>query len=126
MNGAVRTLYVLYDGRCGLCSAIKDWLNSKPKLVPLYLVPADSQQARRLLNGSPPPLPDQLVVVSDAGWVWQGDHAWVVVLWALRDYRHWSTWLSKAGRLPLARRAFATLSNYRGAISACFGLEAHP
>jgi predicted DCC family thiol-disulfide oxidoreductase YuxK len=124
MNPAIRTLYVLYDNRCGLCAAIKDWLLRQPKLVGLVMVATQSAEAARLLRGSPPPLPDELTVISDTGCVWRGDHAWVMALWALQDYRGWANRLSKPALLPLARRAFATLSNYRGTISACFGLKA--
>ena len=126
MKAAVRTLYVLYDSRCGLCAAIKDWLNVQPKLVGLILVPAGSLDAMRLLQGNPPPLPDQLVVLSDAGWMWRGEHAWVIVLWALRDYRDWARRLTTPALLPLARRAFAALSNNRAALSSCLGLGVQP
>jgi predicted DCC family thiol-disulfide oxidoreductase YuxK len=116
---ALRTIYVLYDAGCGLCMAIKDWLNGQPKLVGIVLIPAASPEAAELLRGATPPSPDELVVVSDNGWLWRGDHAWVIVLWALRDYRAWARHMAKPALLPLARQAFAALSKNRAALSFC-------
>jgi predicted DCC family thiol-disulfide oxidoreductase YuxK len=126
MSSPIRTLFVMYDARCGLCSAIRDWLLEQPKLVGLALLPAGSDAAVRMLRGIPPPSPDELVVVSDTGAVWRGNHAWVVVLWALRNYRGWARRLSSPALLPAARRIFATLSGSRAMISSCLGLEPKP
>ncbi len=41
-------LYVLYDGRCGLCSWAKRWLMQQPAIVPLSFIPAGSVLAGRL------------------------------------------------------------------------------
>jgi predicted DCC family thiol-disulfide oxidoreductase YuxK len=43
----VRSLTVLYDARCGLCSAARRWLEEQRQLVPLELLPAGSEDARR-------------------------------------------------------------------------------
>ena len=67
---------------------------------------------------------DELVVVADSGEMWSGDSAWVVVLWALEDYRHWARRLASPVLLPAARSVFARLSKYRGALSCQLGLPA--
>ena len=62
---------------------------------------------------------DDLVVVADSGEVWAGDSAWLMVLWALADYRQWSYRLASPMLLPTARTLFAKLSEYRGIVVVC-------
>lgn len=126
MRPALSTLYVLYAARCGLCASIKQRLEWQPKFVGLVFVPAGSAAAAHLLQDLPPPLPDDLIVVSNTGCVWRGDHAWLMVLWALRDFRGWVRRLSTPALLPFARAAFAALSHGRGTLSACLRLEVAP
>jgi hypothetical protein len=66
---------------------------------------------------------DDLVVIADTGEMWSGDSAWLIVLWALADYRHWSYRLASPLLLPTARAAFAKLSAYRGTLSCGLGLS---
>jgi predicted DCC family thiol-disulfide oxidoreductase YuxK len=47
----VRRLTVLYDAGCSLCTFLRDWLLRQPQLVPLELVPAGSDEARRRFPG---------------------------------------------------------------------------
>jgi hypothetical protein len=56
--------------------------------------------------------------------VWAGDEAWLVILWALSNYRHWSYRLASPGLRPTARAFFATVSKYRGALSCTLALPA--
>jgi predicted DCC family thiol-disulfide oxidoreductase YuxK len=104
-------LTVLYDTRCGLCCALHDWIGRQPMLIPLDCRP------------TPEPT-DDLLVVADTGEAWAGDSAWLMVLWALREYRHLSYRLAGPAFLPLARRAFALVSKYRGSLSCSLGLTA--
>ena len=53
---------------------------------------------------------DELVVVADTGEVWSGDTAWLMVLWALVEYRDWSYRLADPLLLPTARSFFARVS----------------
>lgn len=107
------SLTVFYDARCGLCCAVRDWLGRQPQLVPL--------ECRPKSDGV-----DDLVVTADTGETWAGDSAWLMVLWALSAYRTLSYRLASPALLPAARRLFAELSAYRGAISCSLGLEPHP
>ena len=51
-----------------------------------------------------------------------GDRAWIIVLWALCEYRGMSAKLSSPALLPLARHAFLSLSRNRYAVSQFLGL----
>jgi predicted DCC family thiol-disulfide oxidoreductase YuxK len=105
----VTRLTVFYDERCGLCCAVRTWLARQPQLIPLDCRPKSAAD-------------DDLVVMADSGEVWSGDSAWLLVLWALADYRSWSYRLASPALLPTARTLFATLSAYRGSLSCRLGL----
>ena len=98
-----------FDAKCGLCAAICGWIARQPQLVPLQCVPKT--------EGT-----DDLEVTADTGEVWSGDDAWLMVLWALTEYRHWSYRLASPTLKPTARAMFATLSKYRGTLSCALGL----
>ena len=57
------------------------------------------------------------MVISDSGEVWQGGSAWVLCLWALREYRELSQQLAHPALLPLARKACEIVSRNRNWIS---------
>lgn len=114
-------LYVLYDSRCALCRRMQDWSAGQPAWWPLHAVAAGSDEARRLF----PTLVEsagELTVISSDGRFWQGDRAWIVVLFALKRYRAWARRLSNPLLLPLARQAFAAVSENRHAIGWWMGL----
>ena len=115
-------LYVLYDENCELCRRLKDWLLGQRAWIDLRLVPSISGTARALFPGLErvASLKD-LAVVSDAGEVYLNNHAWIMCLYALEEYRDWALRLSSPLLLPLARTAFDTLSRNRAAISRWIG-----
>jgi predicted DCC family thiol-disulfide oxidoreductase YuxK len=113
----VRTLTVLYDARCGLCSNARRFLLGQRQLVPLELLAADSGEARRRFPTLAAPEPAELVAVSDEGDVYRGPNAWIVCLWALEDFRDWSFRLAQPALLPLARHAFEWISTRRHRLS---------
>ena len=97
---------VLYDPGCPLCSRFRDWLVRQPTLVPLELVPAASDEARRRF----PTLDHartlrEVTVVGDDGSVYVREHAWVVCLWATAKHRPLAERLATPSGLPLARGA---------------------
>jgi predicted DCC family thiol-disulfide oxidoreductase YuxK len=109
-------LTVLYDAGCPLCRTFGGWLGRQPLLVGLDLVPAGSVNARRLF----PRLDhartlEEVTVVSDAGEVWEGAHAWVMCLWATASHRALAESLARPSRLPLARAAAHVAAGIRGA-----------
>jgi predicted DCC family thiol-disulfide oxidoreductase YuxK len=117
----VRRLTVLYDARCGLCSTARHWIEAQPQLVPLELLPAGGDEARRRLPTLAGPDPEELIVVSDEGDVYRGPEAWIVCLWALADYRRWSYRLARPSLLPLARSVVEWISSRRYGLSRSLG-----
>lgn len=64
-----------------------DELSSQAQLIPLQFLASGSPEARVRYPSIPP---GELAVVASSGEVWLGNHAWIVCLWALRDYRGWA------------------------------------
>jgi predicted DCC family thiol-disulfide oxidoreductase YuxK len=114
----VEKLYVLYDPRCELCRRLKDWLLVQRSWLGLSMVPAGSEKAKKMF-----PELDQiatcndLAVISDEGQVYLNDRAWIMVMYALKEYRDWASRLAHPLLMPLARQAFSALSRNRRLIS---------
>jgi len=109
MHGAPLHLVVWFDGDCSLCTRIAAWIGRQPKLVPLRCVPAQQATAR----GCPLDLAsllEKVTVTASDGAVYRGTNAWIVVLWALRDWRAWSLRFARPRFRPLAERLFATIA----------------
>ena len=114
----MQRLFVLYDERCGLCSWARRWLAQQPAFVELAFLPAGSALAARRFPGlAGAGHPEELIVVSNDGGVYRNGAAWIMCLYALRDYREWSLRLASPVLFPLARQAFALLSRQRGRVS---------
>jgi predicted DCC family thiol-disulfide oxidoreductase YuxK len=116
----MKHLFVVYDAACGLCSQIRDWIERQPAFVPLYFVASGSAEAKSLL---PALAAGEIAVVSDEGDVWTGDSAWILCLWALREYRGWAMRLARPALLPMAQQAFAVLSRNRAGLSRMLHLQ---
>jgi predicted DCC family thiol-disulfide oxidoreductase YuxK len=107
-------LFVIYDAGCGLCTRVKDWMGRQASLLDLEFVASASADARARF----PQLPaGELAAVGNNGDVWLGNRAWIVCLWALRDYREWAFRLSSPLLTLLAREAFTVISGNRAALS---------
>jgi len=111
-------LYVLYDPKCELCCRLKDWILVQRSWIGLALIPLGSEKARRLF----PELEqiatkEDLAVISDEGAVYLNDRAWIMVLYAMVEYRDWAERLTHPILMPLARQAFAALSKNRHTLS---------
>ena len=86
----MQMLYVLYDARCELCQRLKDWLLHHQSWLALKMLPAGSEQVRQMFPGLEQiASSDDLVVISDEGEVYLNDHAWIMCLYALDEYREW-------------------------------------
>ncbi|WP_127358721.1 thiol-disulfide oxidoreductase DCC family protein [Actinacidiphila soli] len=110
----VNRLTVLYDENCSLCSFVRGWLARQPQLVPLDLVPAGSEEARRRFPSLDHAATQaEITVVGDAGHVYWGEAAWLVCLWALAEYRPMAHRLSTKAGAPLARAAVLVAAKYR-------------
>ena len=120
----MKRLYVLYDGRCALCRRCRGWLGQQAVFVPLAFIPLQSPETAVRFPGIEEFQPEErLVVISDAGDVWRGDGAWIMCLWALREYREWSLRLANPLLRPFARQACELISENRHAISRWFCRE---
>ncbi|MQY15934.1 hypothetical protein SRB5_61260 [Streptomyces sp. RB5] len=124
----LRRLTVLYDAGCSLCVFLRNWLTRQRQLVPLDLVPCGSAEARRRFPGlDHPATREEITVVGDAGQVYRGARAWIVVLWALHAHRATAHRLSSGAGMGLARAAVLAAAKYRGARSASsWGGGAYP
>jgi predicted DCC family thiol-disulfide oxidoreductase YuxK len=114
----MQKLYVLYDPKCELCRRLKDWILVQRSWIGLAVLEAGSEKARRLF----PELEsiaskDDLAVISDEGAVYLNDRAWIMVLYAMVEYRDWAARLTHPILMPLARQAFAALSKNRHYLS---------
>lgn len=110
----VNRLTVLYDAQCPLCVHLRHWLLRQRQLVPLDLVPAGSQEARRRF----PRLDhagtlQEITVIGDLGQVYRGTDAWIVCLWALAEHRPKAHWLSTQAGRPFARASVLAAAKYR-------------
>ncbi|MEU3252755.1 DCC1-like thiol-disulfide oxidoreductase family protein [Streptomyces sp. NPDC006997] len=112
----VRGLTVLYDAQCPLCAHVRDWLRRQRQLVPLELVPAGSEEARRRFPGLDHRTTlDEITVVGDAGQVYRSAAAWIVVLWALREHRPLAHRLATPTGAVFAKGAVLAAAKWRAA-----------
>ncbi len=116
----MKTLYVIYDGACGMCCRAVRRLISEPSYLALRFAPmgAPGVAARfgaAIGDGS------QLVVVADSGEVYRGTSAWIMVLYALRRYRPLAMRLASPAWRPLAARAIGVISRNRRGLSEMLG-----
>ncbi len=120
----MQKLCVLYDPKCELCCRLKDWILVQRSWIGIAVLEAGSEKARRLF----PELEqiatkDDLAVISDEGAVYLNNRAWIMVLYAMVDYREWAARLTHPLLAPLARQAFAALSKNRHILSRWLSAE---
>ena len=120
----MQKLYVLYDPKCEICRRLKDWILVQRSWIGIAVLEAGSEKARRLF----PELEqiatkDDLAVISDEGAVYLNNHAWIMVLYAMVEYRDWAARLTHPLLAPLARQAFAALSKNRHRLSSWLSTE---
>ncbi len=108
---------VLYDANCPFCLHCRDWMEAQSALVRLEFVDATSTEARQHY-GQLPWLGAELIVIGPSGEVWIGPAAFLICLWALREWRDFSGWLGEGG--DLANSLFRFISKRRKWLSAWF------
>jgi predicted DCC family thiol-disulfide oxidoreductase YuxK len=120
----MKTLFVFYDGECGLCGQARTRLAGMAQRVPLLFIPYQDPEVRRLFPALADLDPDgQIVAMSDTGEIYQGDGAWITILWALRDYRAWALRLARPAWRKHAKSAVHYLSMNRRRLSDRFRLQ---
>ena len=115
---------MLYDASCGVCSRCRAWLQHEYWLVPVRFLDRDDPEAEERFPGlrGIAGRRDEMAVATPDGRYYLGDKAWLMCLWALRDYRAWSRRLASPMLRPLARRLYGMVSSSRYGISEAMGL----
>jgi len=112
-------LHVLYDARCEMCRNCVRWLIRQEQLVQLEFIPAQNFSALERFPGLDRRyLLDELHVISDEGGLYRGADAWIICLYALKEYRGWSQRLSDPLLKPLAQKVCEKVSENRLKLSA--------
>jgi len=89
-------------------------LETQDQLTSLEFLAAGSEAARRRFPDIDHEVSlEELVVIADNGAIYRGSKAWIMCLWALRDYRELSFRLASPEWLPVAQRAVAWISAHR-------------
>jgi predicted DCC family thiol-disulfide oxidoreductase YuxK len=123
----MKTLFVFYDGECGLCGKARNRLAGMAQQVPLVFIPYQDPEVGRLFPALARLDPDgQIVAMSDTGEIYQGDGAWITILWALRDYRSWALRLARPAWRRHAKSAVHYVSMNRLRWSGRLGLRPVP
>lgn len=108
---------MLYDAQCPLCVHLRHWLLRQRPLVPLHLVPACSQEARRRFPGLDHAATlREITVIGDRGQVYRSTSAWIVCLWALAEHRPRAHWLATPAGQPFARTTVLAAARWRQAL----------
>jgi predicted DCC family thiol-disulfide oxidoreductase YuxK len=121
----MKSLILFYDEQCAFCRAVKTWLDGQPKYVPIRAVPYTAPEARyrfpTIDNHTPA---KEILALADDGALYVGGDAWIICLWATRNYRAWSRRLSTPTLRPMAKRIAAVVAAHRYELSrAIFGKE---
>ena len=107
-----------------MCRNCKDWLLLQPSFVTLEFVALQAPEVPMRFPGVESLRPEEnILVISDSGEIWEGVDAWIVCLWALREYRELSARLAHPMLKPFARRACELVSRNRHALSRWFREE---
>ena len=101
-----------------MCRRCRHWLGRQPAFVQLEFIPLQTVDLPQRFPGIEQFNPrEQLLVISDEGAVYRGATAWVMCLWALKEYRLSALRLAEPILLPFARVACELLSQNRYLIS---------
>lgn len=114
----MRRLTILYDAQCAVCRFCRTWMEEQPAYLELDFYPRQALGLVDRFEGLKDRIaPDELVVVNDEGGVYRGDAAYLMCLYALKEYRAWSLRLAEPALRPLAARFFRVLASNRYRLS---------
>ena len=117
----MKTLTVFYDANCGMCCAVRKWMTSRPAYISLRFIALQDKKARDICPTLDEYHPErEIVAMGDRGEIYTGGKAWVMCLWALREYRELSLRMGSPLFLPLAKRVCNLISKNRMRLSRWF------
>jgi predicted DCC family thiol-disulfide oxidoreductase YuxK len=117
----MNSITVLYDASCAFCRRCVAWLQNQPHFLKMIFIPSQSEEARYLYPGlSREHTANELTVVDDSGGVYYGERAYLMCLYALKEYREMSVRLSAPAVAPFVKRAFGALTSSRHTLSQLF------
>ena len=108
----MKALWVLYDDSCGFCCRCAEWLREQPTFLPMSVVPAFPPYGGK----------NEVVVIDDEGGVYRDTDAWLMALWALRDFRGWAVRLKAGNSKELARKVVELAGTWRHGLTQLFKL----
>jgi predicted DCC family thiol-disulfide oxidoreductase YuxK len=105
-------LSILYDAQCSFCLRCRQWLGEQRTLLRLDFIPFQCPELVAQFEGIESfRSNNQLLVVADDGAVYQGSNAFILLLYALRDYHEWAVRLATPALVPLAVQCFDLLAS---------------
>lgn len=114
MRSEIGRLTVFYDPGCGVCCRFRKWLEAQPLWVEVRFLGYDDPLAEQEMPGLRELGADkECVVLADDGHWWQGAGAWLVCLWATREYRLWSSRLGAPVFRPVLMKVVDLISSNR-------------
>lgn len=119
----MKSLSIIYDPRCGLCTAARNWLLTQESDLDLRLIAADNPEVSTRYPSLSELVGQELIAVDDRDGVYIGPDAWIMCIYALPRYRWLSFTLASKSLKPLASKAFGLLSSGRHTVSNLLGLK---
>ena len=114
----MNSLTIFYDPGCGICSQFREWFERQALWVPVEFIGYQTPTAEQRFPGILAVKADQeCVVLSDDGQWWQGADAWIVCLWATREFRLWSIRLAGPVFRPVLGNVVHLISSKRLTLS---------
>jgi predicted DCC family thiol-disulfide oxidoreductase YuxK len=114
----MKHIYAFYDGACGLCQQCRTMLTKEGQIIPVIFLPYQSLDALHLcpvLYSLEPHR--QIVAMTDTGDIYQGERAWLLLLWATHRWRDLSYTLAGPMFRGLVTKAVELISKNRLGIS---------
>lgn len=121
---SMKHLTILYDAECGLCHTAKKWLEGQESYFPLELLPLQSPAVDRRWPGLREWEPEKkIVAIDEEGGLYQGDTAWITILYALRGFRELALVLANPSLQGLVKQVVELISENRLVVSDLLGLR---
>jgi predicted DCC family thiol-disulfide oxidoreductase YuxK len=118
----MQRLTILYDAHCGFCVRVRQWMSRQPSYIELTFMAADGAAAAAAYPSLRREVAE-MIAIDDEGGVYRGTDAYLIILWALQEWRGLALDLAAPAFKGLARRAFAVLSGSRKGLSWIFSLK---